>query len=816
MQDSLKRLEGYFIPAVLIFLMWLAMPAIEFPLPTQDLDSSWRQAIDYAFLNQFQAGVDWIFTYGPLGILHHSASYHPDLIVVYLSWQIGGMLLIASLFSLKGMQFQSSLNRFFFFALFIILLVHFRADGRYFLVITGLASLALFPPDTLAPLRRYWGLLAVILSLFAILALIKFTNLALVGFSVIVISSVLAITRSWWVGVLALLGFVGIFVGLWALTGQSIEHIPAYIMHSLHMSRAYSETMALSYIHSQLLLALAYIGVIASMLLLAVLTAQRKIPYLGLGLIISAGLFLATKTGFVRHDAHVLIFFGFAALMPWFLVCDKNSHALWQFLFGSLRYAAVSIGIIGIAIAQAPPINLKYAPFKFMRIWNQNVVINAQILITLPQLLETRRQQINQLKQTTHALPETRKQVGDAPIDLVSWSQTNLLLNELNWRPRPIFQSYAAYTPELMRINGEFYASSMAPEYVLWKFQIIDQQLPLMSDAEVYKLLLRDYKPLITEKGYVLLQRQPRGEGLVQAEQVLLQETVTANTRIDLAHLNHQPLLLKLDLTLSLEGELLKFLYRLPPTIYLDVIFDEGGQEIVSSYRILPSMMKTGVLINPFLGNQNDLYKWYSQSPLDRVKAIVLRLQPEWIERLFHPDIQLEIASVALSPYNLSDSKRQAFQAELYPGLGATPYLVTRPNQDSTEAGQPVLMVHSPGEVQYQLAAGDYQLDGEFGILQGAYAVGNPSPTDGVTFAVVLRQAKEETVLFSRTLTPLNTATDQGIQRLATLPIKVDTPSQVILKTDPFITHQSDWSFWRGIRFTTHEVNKGEAGESDG
>jgi hypothetical protein len=42
---------------------------------------------------------------------------------------------------------------------------------------------------------------------------------------------------------------------------------------------------------------------------------------------------------------------------------------------------------------------------------------------------------------------------------------------ELHWRPVPVFQSYAAYTPELDRQNADFLRSSAAPERILRNFE---------------------------------------------------------------------------------------------------------------------------------------------------------------------------------------------------------------------------------------------------------------------------------------------------------------------------------------------------------
>lgn len=41
------------------------------------------------------------------------------------------------------------------------------------------------------------------------------------------------------------------------------------------------------------------------------------------------------------------------------------------------------------------------------------------------------------------------------PTDLIAYRQEIVFANALPWRPRPVFQSYAAYTPDLLRDNAE-------------------------------------------------------------------------------------------------------------------------------------------------------------------------------------------------------------------------------------------------------------------------------------------------------------------------------------------------------------------------
>lgn len=68
-------------------------------------------------------------------------------------------------------------------------------------------------------------------------------------------------------------------------------------------------------------------------------------------------------------------------------------------------------------------------------------------------------------------LPETVKAlIGDSAVDVYPWNYSLIPTNGLNWRPRPVLNSYAAYTPWLDRRDSAWFTSQNAPHFVLWHF----------------------------------------------------------------------------------------------------------------------------------------------------------------------------------------------------------------------------------------------------------------------------------------------------------------------------------------------------------
>src|SRR5262249_11101465 len=77
---------------------------------------------------------------------------------------------------------------------------------------------------------------------------------------------------------------------------------------------------------------------------------------------------------------------------------------------------------------------------------------------------------------------------------------------------------------------------------------------------------------------------------------------------------------------------------------------------------------------------------------------------------------------------------------------------------------RPVLMVHAPGEIHFDLPHGSHRILGGFGIAPGAYEQGQ---TDGVLFTVeYFSDDSTPAVLYERHLDPVHESRDRGLQTL--------------------------------------------------
>src|SRR5262249_23220713 len=149
-----------------------------------------------------------------------------------------------------------------------------------------------------------------------------------------------------------------------------------------------------------------------------------------------------------------------------------------------------------------------------------------------------------------------------------------LLVNGLNWTPRPVMQSYSVHSPALLRLNRDFFRGPAAPEFVLFRAESIDGHLPTQDDGPALLELLRRYEPRETEKEFLLLKRRAEPGPELVGER-LAERQVPLSEWLDLAELGPGPKAISFQIDPSRLGGLRAFLFR-PPTLFLAVKMTSG------------------------------------------------------------------------------------------------------------------------------------------------------------------------------------------------------------------------------------------------
>jgi len=564
---------GRMWPAVVACaLVWIASLAIPQPPHEHWLDFSWRMAQNRLFRDGAQAGVDYVFPYGPLGCfvmpVHDRALFGGAVL-----WQlIVKLLTVALVVRAAGPARWPAI---------LVLFFTLPLDENAACMLAIVASAVLFCRSGNGPDDA-----AACLALPVVLATAKLT-FAMLAFGCMLVMAAAAWRRRGWAAGLAVVGIALLLrATVWTACGQSLANVPQYVAASFEIMRGYGQTMALTGDRTQLIA-----GLVAGGLALVLLALERREPFVGLAVL--GGLAIAWSSGFVRHDAsHALGFFCVAAVAP--LLVARSGRAAEV-----ARYAAVLVSIWSVLGISNLPRTLYFEVPRPPR----KLVRNAAALATIGAHRDACDRGLEQLARG-YDLPRVRERIGGRTVDIMSYDQAVLLLNGFAWRPRPVYQGYSAYTPALQRMNAEFFRGPGAPDFVLFTPQTIDGRHPMMDDAEALWEVFARYRPALVEKSWLLLERTDRVRA---AGELRLERDVADGETVDLGERGKEVLRLAVEADGRRDIEV------------------AGGDGQTHRWTIFPSMTGHGFMLAPILRDQ---YDWVLRRPSSVATAFRIRGGP--------------------------------------------------------------------------------------------------------------------------------------------------------------------------------------------
>ena len=278
-----------------------------------------------------------------------------------------------------------------------------------------------------------------------------------------------AVRRSWAAGC----GVITVFavaLGLaWLAGGQSFANLPAYVSTSIEMTRGYPQGMSLPSDTRSLGFAVAGLALAGLWLALRCFGPDRSLEKTLLAIVLAITLFLGFKASFVRsHDNSDFTLLLAASL---FLLPDQigaapaGPRAPGTRSIRLLRWACVACGLLGLhSVAE---VGWRALPIEARRA----VALWSGALGALGDLRGFAEAQQRETENQARAfdLPRTRAVIGSHPVDLFGIDQLMLLRNGFAYRPRPVFQTYAAYTPALMELNAQHLEGKLAPSFVMMR-----------------------------------------------------------------------------------------------------------------------------------------------------------------------------------------------------------------------------------------------------------------------------------------------------------------------------------------------------------
>ncbi len=771
---AVSRRGSGLLLAILVLCLWLARMVLPGDVAYGPLDGSWARCLGRALADGMRCGVDWVFTFGPLGFLS-TASYSAELFEVKLYlWEGAFGLLVAIVLARAGAGIGNGVLRALWFA--VAILSPLDPDAQGFLPIA--AALAWLSSESGAKNAA----IAICALVLAGLSLVKF-SFAIAA--VVAVAAAVAVflargrTRS---AVALALAFPLLLAAGWIAAGQRLADAPVYVARSLEVARGYSEAMSLPSPPAALQVALALIAcAVAAAWIGAGRGAGRRARMFAAGGQIAI-LFVVWKAGFVRARDHTAIFFLFVASAPLLYETARDSkRALERVSFGA-RFACTAFGAGLLLVAGTPiPKVLEARTDSIHRI-----VEHAGALVAPERF---RSAVVAALPKSEEAMdqPRARAIVGDRSIDMIENLQTVLFRNGLSWTPRPVFQSYAAFTPGLAELNARFLEGARAPEYILFFLRPIDGRLATMDDAAALQVLARDYEPILDERGRLLLRRS-RDRSLPAARERVLESSIALGERIDLPRLPGRCHVLSLDVRPTVAGSVATFLAA-APELWLEIGLDDGTTRTT---RIVPSMMRTGVIFDPAIRNQLDWVAWVEGRKLPRPTSLRVVARSgawTWKRRI----------GVAI---DRADDLVPRPRPEIVAGL-AYSIFPTLPKQVRSEIepdrrivqGKEVVTLSADAELVFDVPSGARRFHGAFGLVG---AMNPPKPRGAVVFTIALaRPGEAESELLRVTLD--GSASNGPILRTFDVSSELAAPAKLVLRSKRDSDAVGDLSFWTEI-----------------
>ncbi|MBX3725012.1 MAG: hypothetical protein KF823_03745 [Xanthomonadales bacterium] len=767
------------VVALLAVLFFLVQIQTGMPAAGEHLDISWLMVMGWGWLTDARIGHELVFTYGPWAIVHPWMVYQEDLFRPFLM----AMLVFAALATTVLAQAAWRLPG---HALALLVLAVLglapvlQGDGAWFLVL-GLV------PSLLADRIRVpaaqgatlWLLPAAVLC--AWLALVKFSFLP-------------AAALLWLVGAIALLrterrrdalawalAIPLALLVLWLLAGQPLAGLAGYVGNGWDVAVNYGVTMGLGMGWAADASGFALLCAIG--LVLCVLLWQQRGQLAGALLTLACGglVFLAWRAGYTRAEGHIAFFAAAVAGAALYL----------STLLAPARRLPIAVAGLVLAALCGYMANTPITPAQTFDDLTGRLRQNLGDLAD-PAAARRRQQRHLTMHLETQDLPRSRGLLGEARVDVHGWQQGLALTAGLNYHPRPVFQSYSAYSDTLARLNeAHLLDPARAPEAILLKLQPIDGRLASSEDPLALAATLRAYQPVDRESGFLVMGRHAPAIPAQPAPSPENWRPLAVGEWIEVPRLAAGPTLAHIEVRPSLTGRLFGLLLREPPLL---LEMDIG--DAVLTRRLPRSALPAGFVVTPLLENTERLVDLYAGLPGVRVERIRLIGEDGPRARHFAADARIAFTGIDLGDPGQAE-RQQAMRALLYPGFAAAPRRLVAGERAFIEVrGRPALFLHAPARVELAVPAGALRATLEAGILVAAVEEPACAGADGIQVRVVDGRLGSE--LAVQAINPFTDGASHAAARLA-LDWQQSTPGTIWIELHPGANAHCDWSWLRDL-----------------
>ncbi len=430
-----------------------------------------------------------------------------------------------------------------------------------------------------------------------------------------------------------LLIYAGGVLLLWLLAGQRIADLPAWLKNSAEMASGYSG-MAIPGPWWQIA---CYGLAICPMLGVLAWDRWRTRRWNAIPPVLSLAFlcFYVAKSAFVRHDDGHLCIASITALA----ICLTSVVDVWP------RVGQVARGL---ACASLLPAIILATPFGFENAkpdsWAARLgrAVTGRIdnLAAIGGMVLGRwspRTQFDAIDAEVRASCPISP--GEGSMDEYSYMQYPIFANGAKYDPRPVLQSYAAFTPRLAQMNADHLREAAAPDRILFSLTPMDGHYPSLEDGLSWPELWTRYevdpaRAPFSVMEYLALRRskESRPWKLVP----LSEGTIEIGKASEVPGAAEGPVWVELEFAPTLAGKLAEAAFK-GPMVFLDVQLANGA---TGKFTLLPKLTPAGFLLSPLVADVS-WFGWIGSTPWHdpawqrvlvtrTIRAITVRTSGDW------------------------------------------------------------------------------------------------------------------------------------------------------------------------------------------
>jgi len=618
---------------------------------------------EYAFKHEFQFGLKIIDNVGPYGYLHYPYIYSGGAYESKMFWYSLNCLVYAYYSTVLIKSIRSWLERSIFLFAIIFFPLQVETPWYAFEVIPRLAILfSAIYLLAISDKKSCWHTIPQIIFcgfFYSFLTLEKASNV----YYLLLVISILFINWfnkiDWkyalWMVCSYLLGVV-IF---WLAAGQNLLTLVTYFKSISLFINAYQEVLGQELRDVNFLYALFYCFVAAGIILLRLgttflISQSRQLLSIEISrlFLISVLFFLSWKQGILRGNSSygtflytVPILFGYLCVYPIKTFGNVSFNTYLNFFsfraFFIFRSTLLAILLLVVGInflSYEAENNHKAGFFQELNSRFRNLIDYRPW-----QTLKTLDIKFEKLKNEYALTPFLKESIQSGRVDEFGSVPEVILLNDLNYYPRPVPIDFVASNHALNLMNGRHYQNlESAPDFIF----LSDFGLRL-SDSLAYLSLLFNYQSIGTFKNWLIMKKRADEWKYFVFEKSAERE-IDFGEWVSLEKLQKSFLWMELDISPSLLGSVKRFFYK-PDFLQLDIGLEDGT---IHSLPVSIAQLNAGFLLNPVIQPKNDILmiaQDKTQVPWYLAKAFRINMVSPEKSRLFEKKFKAQFYEIGSS-----------------------------------------------------------------------------------------------------------------------------------------------------------------------